>query len=371
MSQLLAGHDAHRRTFVACEAGGPLPGPTHGDDDAASGPGQIEVRQLGVASAPAHRSEPLFRLRRERRFKRHVIVGFRAAAQAVVQQELASSAAREGSVQGLYVLDHAGLRQARVSEVQRPLDRRKVAVLDGYGAHREVARRVRIGKRVFGAIRVKLARFALHQPLAQQLGRRTPVVAERERQLDTRRRFEWSDRQVGKPHSGSIRHPDPRHGPVGLVPFGLVKFRFLAHRRKLQTELARAAEVHVHRRAGNPLLEIRRTEHFAAGHFDRSLHAAAPLVSVIAEVIAVGADDGFKRSGGRGQDHADFARAGHHDAAVELAVLDTQCAAADGVLLDLAALQVRHHVTSRGWRDSFPKEPGAHELARLFERVAA
>ena len=87
----------------------------------------------------------------------------------MAQDAIALSAAAEGGVNRLDILDHGRVGRAGVLEIDRPLDRGIVVVLDADAAHAQTALGVAPVQGELFALVIQLLRLALQLPLAQEL----------------------------------------------------------------------------------------------------------------------------------------------------------------------------------------------------------
>ena len=100
-----------------------------------------------------------------------------------MEQELALLGPLEPRVQRLHIRENWRVRRPRILEVQRPLDRWEVRILNRHATGHQTRGGVRPRRHVFRTRVVQLLRHARHLPRLLDLCKRSSTVGERERGL--------------------------------------------------------------------------------------------------------------------------------------------------------------------------------------------
>ena len=200
--QFLARRDAQSIAGVAGEFRRPLARPADGDDHAARGRFDVEIRKLVAARTAAEGGDFLLLAGTEHDRIGPVHVAH-AVADRAVQGELAGGAALERYVDRLDVGEDRRVLVARVLEIKRPFDGRKIAILDADAAQHQSGLRIGVGERAFRPIVVELPARPLQLPGFQQFRRGLAVVDERERRIFGRQLFAVAEPRR-EPISGEI-----------------------------------------------------------------------------------------------------------------------------------------------------------------------
>ncbi len=218
MGQLLSGPYLQRAVPVANEIGRPLTRPTHDGDQSLSQPFDVEVRQVTVRRAPA-RGRDAFGCRRFQFRRKRLIVGRQAGTPRVmVQDEFRSGAAHNRQVEWQDVGQEWRVLLSFVSQIQRPLDRRKIEVLDRLAANDQSFRWFAEDKRMRDALIIQLPGLVAPLPGLQHLDGWFTVDDKRERWIGRDGAGHCVEqRKLAQAQRATTGQQHFRVGPVGLI----------------------------------------------------------------------------------------------------------------------------------------------------------
>ena len=140
-------------------------------------------------------------------------------------------------------------------------------------------------------------------------------------------------------------------------------------RRQREFDLTSAVHVHRNRHAGEPFPKRGRTEERLPVRFDGSNHAPASAIGVVAEVVAVNADNGAEASRGGRQPDSDLPRGWHRHAAFEALAGDVEKPALDAIALQHAGLETDQQVRRRNVVIRDAEKLGASPAPGVIKRL--